>query len=63
VAAKGLPSLPVTDWAVAAAALGVGLVAGTALAAPVSPTGARTAALSPALVGGVATVVDGVLAG
>ncbi|ADB77512.1 sulfite exporter TauE/SafE family protein [Geodermatophilus obscurus] len=63
VAAKGLPSLPVADWAVAAAALGVGLVAGTALAAHVSPTRARTAALSLALVGGVATVVDGVLGG
>ena len=61
VAAKGLPSLPVTDWVVAAAALAVGLGVGTLLAARVSPTTARTAALALALVGSVATVVDGVL--
>ena len=63
VAAKVLPSLPVTDWAVAAAALGVGLLAGTAVSARVRPAAARTAALTLALVGSVATVVDGLLGG
>ena len=61
MAAKGLPSLPAVDWVVAAAALGVGLGAGTLLAARVSQMTARTAALALALVGSVATVVDGVL--
>jgi uncharacterized membrane protein YfcA len=61
VAAKGLPSLPVASWAVAAAALGVGLLAGTALSARVRPAAARAAALALALVGSVATVVDGLL--
>jgi uncharacterized protein len=46
---------------VTAAALVVGLGVGTLLAARVSPTTARTAALALALVGSVATVVDGVL--
>jgi uncharacterized protein len=63
VAAKGLPSLPAADWVVAAAALAVGLVAGTALSARVAPAAARTAALTLALVGSVATVVDGLLGG
>jgi uncharacterized membrane protein YfcA len=61
VAAKGLPSLAARDWAVAAAALAAGLGVGTLLARRVSPTRARTAALALALVGSVATVVDGVL--
>ena len=61
VAAKGLPSLPAVDWVVTAAALVVGLGVGTLLAARVSRTTARTAALALALVGSVATVVDGVL--
>jgi uncharacterized protein len=60
-AAKGLPSLPAVDWVVTAAALVVGLGVGTLLAARVSPTTARTAALALAPVGSVATVVDGVL--
>ncbi|WP_448641616.1 TSUP family transporter [Geodermatophilus sp. URMC 63] len=63
VAAKGLPSLPVVDWAVAAAALAAGLVAGTALSTRVRPSAARAAALALALVGSLATVVDGLLGG
>ncbi|WP_175471584.1 TSUP family transporter [Geodermatophilus telluris] len=63
VAVRGMPVLPGTTWASAAAALAAGVVGGTALATRVPPAVARTGALTIALAGGLATVVDGLLGG
>lgn len=57
----GLPSLSWPAWTTAAVALAAGLALGSALHARVPPAAARTAAVLLALVGGTATLVEGLL--
>jgi uncharacterized membrane protein YfcA len=61
LAAKGLPQLPSTAWAVAGAALALGVVAGHRLTEVVSPVHARRLVAGLAIVGSLATVVKGVV--
>lgn len=60
LAAKGLPSMPVHAWLVAAVALGMGLAVGHGVHARISVVTARKAVVAVALVGGGPTMAKGI---
>lgn len=61
IMAKGLPTLPVEGWFVAAGGLGIGLLVGHAVHARVTVATARRAVVVVALVGGVLALVKGLI--